>query len=35
MSLDDESTTTHLEPRYQLQSNIQPFEPISLSSRSS
>ncbi len=33
MSLDDESTTTHLEPRYQLRSNTQPFEPISLSSR--
>ncbi len=35
MSSDDESTTTHLEPRYQLRSNTQPFEPISLSSRSS
>ncbi len=35
MSSDDESTTTHPEPRYQLQSNTQPFEPISLSSRSS
>jgi hypothetical protein len=35
MSSDDESTTTHLEPRYQLRSNTQPFEPMSLSSRSS
>jgi len=35
MFLDDESTTTHPEPRYQLRSNTQPFEPISLSSRSS
>jgi len=35
MSSDDESTTTHLEPRYQLWSNTQPFELISLSSRSS
>ncbi len=35
MSSDDESTTIHLEPRYQLRSNTQPFEPISLSSRSS
>ncbi len=35
MSSDDESTTTHPEPRYQLRSNTQPFEPISLSSRSS
>jgi len=35
MSSDDESTTTHPEPRYQLQSNTQPFEPIYLSSRSS
>ncbi len=35
MSSDDESTTTHLEPRYQLRSNTQPFELISLSSRSS
>ncbi len=33
MSSDDESSTTHLEPRYQLRSNTQPFEPISLSSR--
>ncbi len=32
MSSDDESTTTHLEPRYQLWSNTQSFEPISLSS---
>ncbi len=35
MSSDDESTTTHPEPRYQLRSNTQPFELISLSSRSS
>ncbi len=35
MSSDDESTTTHPELRYQLQSNTQPFEPISLSSWSS
>ncbi len=35
MSSDDETTTTHLEPRYQLRSNTQPFEPIYLSSRSS
>ncbi len=35
MSSDDESTTTHPEPRYQLRNNTQPFEPISLSSRSS
>jgi len=35
MSSDDENTTTHPEPRYQLRSNTQPFEPISLSSRSS
>jgi hypothetical protein len=35
MSSDDESTTTHLEPRYQLRSNTQPFEPIYLNSRSS
>ncbi len=35
MSSDDESTTTHPEPRYQLRSNTQPFEPISLSSQSS
>ncbi len=35
MSLDDESTTAHPKPRYQLQSNTQSFEPISLSSRSS
>ncbi len=35
MSSDDESTITHPEPRYQLRSNTQPFEPIYLSSRSS
>ncbi len=35
MSSDDESTTTHPEPRYQLRSNTQSFEPISLSSRAS
>jgi hypothetical protein len=35
MSSNDESSTTHLEPRYQLRSNPQPFEPIFLSSRSS
>ncbi len=35
MSSDDESTITHLKPRYQLRSNTQPFELISLSSRSS
>jgi hypothetical protein len=35
MSSDDENTTIHLEPRYQLQSNTQPFESISLSSQSS
>jgi hypothetical protein len=35
MSLDDESTTAQLEPKYQLQSNTQSFEPISLSLRSS
>ncbi len=35
MSSDDESSTTHPEPRYQLRSNTQPFEPISLSSRPS
>ncbi|CAN5959992.1 unnamed protein product [Sphagnum jensenii] len=35
MSSNDESSTTHVEPRYQLRSNTQPFEPISLSSRSS
>jgi len=35
MSSDDESTTAWPEPRYQLQSNTQSFEPISLSSRSS
>jgi hypothetical protein len=34
MSSDDESTTAYPEPRYQLQSNTQSFEPISLSSRS-
>jgi len=31
----DESTTARPEPRYQLQSNTQSFEPISLSSQSS
>ncbi len=35
MFSDDESTITHQEPRFQLRSNTQPFEPISLSSRSS
>ncbi len=35
MSSDDESSITHPEPRYQLRNNTQPFEPISLSSRSS
>jgi len=35
MSLDDESVTTQPEPRYQLQSNKQSFEPIFLRSRSS
>ncbi len=35
MSSDDESTTTRPEPRYQLRSNTQSFESISLSSRSS
>jgi hypothetical protein len=35
MSSDDESTTAQPEPRYQLRSNTQSFEPISLSSRSS
>ncbi len=35
MSSDDESTTIHPEPRYQLRSNTQSFEPISLSSRAS
>jgi len=35
ISLDDENTTTQLEPRYQLQSNTQSFESISLNSRSS
>jgi hypothetical protein len=35
MSSDDESTTARPEPRYQLRSNTQSFEPISLSSRSS
>ncbi len=34
MSSDDESSIIHLEPRYQLRSNTQPFESISLSSRS-
>jgi len=35
MSSDDDSTTVQPEPRYQLRSNTQSFEPISLSSRSS
>ncbi len=35
MSSNDESTTTHREPKYKLRNNTQPFEPISLSSRSS
>jgi len=35
MSSDDESTIDRQEPRYQLQSNTQSFEPISLSSQSS
>jgi hypothetical protein len=35
MSSNDESTTTQPEPKYQLQSNTQSFEPISLNSRSS
>jgi hypothetical protein len=35
MSSNDESITVHPKPRYQLRSNTQPFEPISLSSRSS
>ncbi len=35
MSLDDESSTARPEPRYQVRSNTQSFEPISLSSRSS
>ncbi len=35
MSSNDESTTVHPELRYQLRSNTQSFEPISLSSRSS
>jgi len=35
MSSDDESTTARPEPRYQLRSNTQSFESISLSSRSS
>jgi hypothetical protein len=35
MSSDDESITIHPEARYRLPSNTQPFEPISLSSRSS
>jgi len=35
MSSDNESTMAHPEPRYQLQSNTQSFELISLSSRSS
>jgi hypothetical protein len=35
MFSDDESSITHPELRYQLRSNTQPFEPISLNSRSS
>ncbi len=35
MSSDDESTTAKPEPRYQLRSNTQSFEPISLNSRAS
>jgi len=35
MSSNDESTTVQPEPKYQLQSNTQSFEPISLSSRPS
>jgi len=35
MSSDDENTTAQPEPRYQLRSNTQSFEPISLSSQSS
>ncbi len=35
MSSDDENTTAWPEPRYQLRSNTQSFEPISLSSQSS
>ncbi len=35
MSSDDENTTTQLEPKYQLRSNTQSLELISLSSRSS
>jgi hypothetical protein len=35
MSSDDENTIAHIEPRYQLRTNTQPFESISLSSRSS
>ncbi len=35
MSSDDESMTAQPEPRYQLRSNTQSFEPISLSSRAS
>ncbi len=35
MSSDDESTTARPEPKYQLRSNTQSFEPISLSSRAS
>jgi len=35
MSSDDESTTARPKPRYQLRSNTQSFEPISLSSRAS
>jgi len=35
MSSDDESTIAQPEPRFQLRSNTQSFEPISLNSRSS
>ncbi len=35
MSSNDENITVQPEPRYQLRSNTQSFEPISLSSRSS
>jgi hypothetical protein len=35
MFADDESTIIHRKPRYELRSKTKPFEPISLSSRSS
>jgi hypothetical protein len=35
MSLDDENITFHLKPRYELRSNTQSFELISLNSQSS